>query len=243
MLLAMILTVTGGHAAQDTSSCPTLSLAPVALPDGTEGVPYSQKIRAYGGRLPVTLMLAGGAIPTGLTLSPDGVVSGTPTMEGTYSLTLLAVDSCQPAKQSATQTLQLFVSGRGGAAQPIQPSVIRKRPLAVTATVTPSVFSIPASGVVTREVSYRLTATPPETATLESPGGSFMVARGVIESVAIPLTAILINGSAVLTEKITIPQRVMEAAREQNGAKILFSRPFMGRGTTVLGVVEFTLAP
>jgi alpha-tubulin suppressor-like RCC1 family protein len=69
------------------SSNPVVSLGALALPDGTVGLPYSADLRtaltvtgfpdynALGATWSVT---AGGALPAGLSLSPDGVISGTP---------------------------------------------------------------------------------------------------------------------------------------------------------------------
>jgi hypothetical protein len=86
-----------------------------------------------------------------------------------------------------------------------------------------------------------LTSQPPETATLDSLGGTFAVAGAVVESVATPLTATFINGKAILSETIAIPPRVLDKARREKGAKIVYSRAFSGRGTTALGIVEFKM--
>ena len=243
LLLASLLVLTGGRAARAAEPCSPLSLAPLALPAATEGVPYNQKLRTYGGRSPVNLMLSAGALPAGLTLSPSGVIAGTPREGGTFTVSISAADSCQPQRQTAAQTLQLAVSKAGAVEPPPQPSVIRKAPLKVTVVTTPAVFSVASGEVAERQVSYRLTAQPAETATLNSPGGTFAVAGAVIEALPAPLTATLLNGSGVVTESIVIPPRVMEAARREKAGKIVYSRAFSGRGTTALGLVEFTLAP
>ncbi len=58
--------------------CPPITLAPPALPNGSLGVPYSQTFIGGGGTGPYTFGLVSGALPAGLTLSSDGVLSGTP---------------------------------------------------------------------------------------------------------------------------------------------------------------------
>jgi hypothetical protein len=73
--------------------CPTVLLAPSLLPSGTVGIPYSEVISATGGVGPYTFALASGSLPVGLTISALGVLSGTPTMGGTSSFTLIATDA------------------------------------------------------------------------------------------------------------------------------------------------------
>jgi len=55
-----------------------------ALPVGTVGVTYSATLQATGGVTPYSWSLASGALPTGLTLSASGVISGTPTVGGVF---------------------------------------------------------------------------------------------------------------------------------------------------------------
>ena len=65
------------------------------LPSGPVGVPYSQQIAATGG-VPPYQFSSNGILPPGLSLSPSGILSGTPTKAGTFSNFNLAVtDSVQ----------------------------------------------------------------------------------------------------------------------------------------------------
>lgn len=73
--------------------CPAVELAPPTLPDGSVGVAYSQTITASGGTAPYTFMVTGGALPPGLTLTPDGVLAGTPTTNGSSTFTIRATDA------------------------------------------------------------------------------------------------------------------------------------------------------
>lgn len=69
-------------------SCPSVAIAPDSLPGGTAGTPYNQTLTASGGLTPYTFSVSGGIFPDGLSLSPAGVISGTPTKTGTFSFTV-----------------------------------------------------------------------------------------------------------------------------------------------------------
>jgi len=61
------------------------SISTASLPDGTVNTAYSQTLTASGDT-PITWSLDSGSLPTGLTLSNDGGISGTPTAAGTLTL-------------------------------------------------------------------------------------------------------------------------------------------------------------
>lgn len=60
-------------------------------PEGTVGTPYSHTFPVSGGIAPYVVGLVAGIQPPGLTLS-GAVMSGTPTIAGTYAFTLLVED-------------------------------------------------------------------------------------------------------------------------------------------------------
>lgn len=73
---------------------------PLGIADvpGTElavnrGLAYSLTIPVSGGVAPYSWQLIGGALPSGLTLGADGIVSGAPTVNGTFSYTVGATDA------------------------------------------------------------------------------------------------------------------------------------------------------
>ena len=78
-----------------------ISLSPLApiittisLPPGDVSVAYSQTLTAVGGVLPYTWSVSVGSLPAGLTLAPaTGILSGTPTIVGTYSFTIMVTDN------------------------------------------------------------------------------------------------------------------------------------------------------
>ena len=63
------------------------------MPAAEGGAPYSQTFTASGGTAPYTYSLSSGMVPTGLSLSSSGVLSGTPSVGGTYYFTVEATDS------------------------------------------------------------------------------------------------------------------------------------------------------
>ena len=73
-------------------SAATITLAPTTLPGGTVATPYSQTITASGGTPSYTFTYTG-TLPTGLTLSSAGVLSGTPLAAGTFNFTVTATDA------------------------------------------------------------------------------------------------------------------------------------------------------
>jgi len=79
-----------------------------SLPAANVGVAYSQSLAATGGTGPYSWSLSAGALPAGLSLSPAGVISGTPTATGTSNFTVKVSDSSSPV-QSSTKALSLSV--------------------------------------------------------------------------------------------------------------------------------------
>lgn len=63
------------------------------LPVGAAGTPYNQVFAASGGNAPYTFDVAVGILPTGLTLSGSGVLSGTPTNLGITTFSIRATDA------------------------------------------------------------------------------------------------------------------------------------------------------
>jgi hypothetical protein len=80
-----------------TIVCPVMSFDPETLPKGRVGVEYHQTISALGGEEPYSYALTGGALPSELTLSSDGTLSGTATDDGAFNFTITATDltGCQ----------------------------------------------------------------------------------------------------------------------------------------------------
>ncbi|MFD0724952.1 putative Ig domain-containing protein [Lysobacter brunescens] len=70
-----------------------VTVNPATLPNGAVAAAYSQTVTASGGVGPYGFAVTAGALPAGVTLSPAGALSGTPTAGGTFNFTITATDS------------------------------------------------------------------------------------------------------------------------------------------------------
>jgi large repetitive protein len=72
---------------------PQITITTQAASDGRIGEPYSLNFAATGGIPPYTFTLLSGALPAGLTLASNGLLSGTPTQLGAAEFSIQATDS------------------------------------------------------------------------------------------------------------------------------------------------------
>jgi hypothetical protein len=85
---------------------PVITTAPV-LPQGQTGSSYYTALQAAGGTPPYTWSIITGSLPTGLNFAATGIISGTPTISGTFNFTAQVTDS---AAATATQPFILTVN-------------------------------------------------------------------------------------------------------------------------------------
>ena len=114
---------TGTRSYSITIVCPTITLSPSTLPNGTVNVPYSQTITQSGGATPVTFAITSGAQPTGTNLSASGTLSGTPTATGPFTFDVTATDKngCTGV-HTYTVTINPCIPFEGGPSLSINPS-------------------------------------------------------------------------------------------------------------------------
>ena len=86
-----------------------LVITTTSLHDGVIGVAYSQTLAATDGNSTFTWSLASGILPGGLTISPTGVISGTPTTAGNSSFVVQVQDTGIP-QQTKTQSLSIRIA-------------------------------------------------------------------------------------------------------------------------------------
>lgn len=94
------ITITATDATSSTSSrsysfiiaAPSIAIAPATLPGAMLGTAYSSTLSASGGIAPYTYTVVG-ALPSGMSFSGSGVLSGTPTASGTYNFSVSVSDT------------------------------------------------------------------------------------------------------------------------------------------------------
>lgn len=92
-----------------TDLVPLPTIQTPTLPTGVKGSSYTATLRATGGAVPYTFALAAGStpLPDGVTLSGGGLLSGRPTVSGTFNLKVRVTDH---AGQSSEKTIPLVVN-------------------------------------------------------------------------------------------------------------------------------------
>jgi hypothetical protein len=103
------------------------------LADGQVGVAYAATLKATGGNFGRAWSLVSGSLPTGINLSAQGKLAGTPTTSGPVIVTVAVHDTAKP-RQTATATIDFGIN-----------------PMVVTTTSVPS-------SLEGKQYSYQLTA-------------------------------------------------------------------------------------
>ncbi len=135
-----------------TVSAP-LAIATSSLPNGQDGLSYTETLAATGGTPPYIWSLTSGSLPTGLSLNPStGAITGTPTgTANASSLTFGVSDSSAPT-QTKSVTLALTVYSTNGISVSVSPGnagLTTTQTLSLTPTTTDSdgvTWSVSGSG-------------------------------------------------------------------------------------------------
>ena len=123
----------------------TLTVTPLVLTNGTLGQAYSTPMIVYGGTAPYTYSLSNGVLPNGVTLSPSGMLAGTPQQAGMFNISITAIDAVGAA---GSRSYQFIVNGPTITLGPSTlPDAIVGQPylihLTATGGVAPYVFTMP----------------------------------------------------------------------------------------------------
>jgi hypothetical protein len=162
-----------------------LAVTSTTLANGSVGLAYSQQLAATGGKPSYSWAHTGGLIPDGLTLSPAGVLSGTPTTAvANAQFTVQVTDTMNPA-QTANGTITLTITAQTPASIAIQGG--NNQTVAVNSPFTPLsvvVKDAQDAGISGITVTFAL---PPS-------GASGAFANGIATAVT--------NGSGVATSAV-----------------------------------------
>ena len=117
------LTVDGGTLTGGDKITGTVKYAPTitteSLPNGTVNEEYSQTLAATGSDTITWGIESGGTLPTGLTLGTStGVISGTPTVDGTFNFTVKATNGGGSDSRAFTLMVNAAPTGPAITAQP-----------------------------------------------------------------------------------------------------------------------------
>ncbi len=86
-----------------------LTITTSSLSNATPNINYSASLQANGGIAPLAWSLASGSLPTGLSLTSSGIISGDPTVPGSFTFAVQVIDSC-PAQAGGPATVQAQLS-------------------------------------------------------------------------------------------------------------------------------------
>jgi hypothetical protein len=92
--VVMVIDATGAFGAKQLSlsSTPSLQFLDTTLPQGRVGVTYNHTLTASTCAVPMVFALDNSTLPSGLTLSPSGLISGTPTQQGVTTVQIKVTD-------------------------------------------------------------------------------------------------------------------------------------------------------
>lgn len=104
-----------------TVSAPALTLPVATLTSGQVGSAYGAALSpATGGTAPYNYAVTGGALPPGITLSVNGMLSGTPSAFGTFSFAVTATDSSTGSgPYTANQNYTISIINQPPVAEPV----------------------------------------------------------------------------------------------------------------------------
>ena len=141
------------------------------MPAGALNTAYLRTLTATGGTGPYTWTVSAGSLPDGLTLSSDGILSGTPALAGSFSFTARAEDSLHVA---GTKAFTLVISATAPAittTSPLADGVIEvsyARSLTASGGTSPYNWSVTSGslpGGVSLNSAGQLSGTPSATGT------------------------------------------------------------------------------
>jgi hypothetical protein len=107
--IGVVVTDASGAQASANFNLNVLGISTASLPDGALGAPYSQTLGVRGGTGPFSWSLVGGgnSVLPGLTLTPQGQITGTPTASGTFTFQAAVTDLATNLRSSKSFSINI----------------------------------------------------------------------------------------------------------------------------------------
>lgn len=209
----IVVSSTGGGA----STAPTITSANNTT--FTQGTAGSFQVTASGSPAP-TFSVTSGALPSGVTLSSSGLLSGTPTQSGTFTFTVTATNGTAP---DATQSFTLTVN-----AAPTTPTV--------NLTIAPATGTEAGTTVFTATVTASATSTTDQSVSFALTSGT----AGTADFTQIPATITIAAGATTGTATFSVVDDTLTEATEN--ATFTIGNPSAGitLGAATTAVVSIT---
>lgn len=93
LLFILLMSLAGCASTMNLPQPTVLTVSTTNVPAAQVSTFYSVQLEAIGGPTPYTWSVSSGALPPGVTLSTNGLLSGTPTQAGTFSFVVSVRDS------------------------------------------------------------------------------------------------------------------------------------------------------
>src|SRR5579864_751863 len=140
-----------------------IAISPATLPNWTVNVAYSQTLSASG-CLVSCAWSATGTLPTGLSLSSSGVISGTPSATGSFNFTVTAADLASSGSQAYTVVINSAPSITTASLPDGKVNTAYSQTVGVAGGTSPYSFSVSAgalpSGLTLSASSGQISGTP-----------------------------------------------------------------------------------
>jgi streptogramin lyase len=188
---------------------PPLVITPATLPGGTVGTAYSQALTAAGGG--DTYTVTSGALPPGLTLSPAGALSGTPTAAGGFAFTI-TVASASFASGSQAYALSILAAAPTPPVLPVpSPPPLVNTPPHISDVADQTVPANGSTGQLALSVSDAETPAAALSVTASSSNPSLVPASGIVISGSGPDRTVTVTPAAGKSGSATITLTVTDA--------------------------------
>jgi hypothetical protein len=193
----------------------SLTINTAALSDASPSAPYSQTLLATGGKPPYSWSIVSGNLPTGLTLSGAGVISGSSPQVGSFSFVVRVVDvNGASAQQNLSINVVFGLIIIACPASTAEAGVVYNSQLVATGGTPPYNWSVTVGnlpqGLALDAASGAITGTPQQAGTAQftlnarDANGSANKQCSIAVQPAVAVTAALSNGISGTSYAVTL---------------------------------------